>query len=196
LEQDSAKYYLAMYESCLWKGDLAKADGFLKKAFIKDSNNLRILWPLAAYLGGINEFNKSLRILRKYQNIVKEKGITMVNDLPRFAWIYKELGMADSAEYYYNKQIENCNAAIRLGRPYGLSFAYFDLAVIYDLKGDREKALQNIRIFSKREGMVSWFLFGGYENDPEFQEIKKEIENKVKAEHERVRKWLEANKML
>jgi hypothetical protein len=51
-------------------------------------------------------------------------------------------------------------------------------------------------MFSKREGMVSWFLFGGYKNDPEFQKIKREIYTKSQAEHERVRKWLEANNML
>jgi TolB-like protein/AraC-like DNA-binding protein len=196
LEQDSAKYFFSMYELGLWSGDPDKSYGFLEKAFIRDSSNLRILWSLASYLGGKSDFNNSLRIYRKYQKLIKENGITMSNDLHRIGWIYSKLGMIDSAEYYYNKQIENCNAAIRLGRPYGISFAYFDLAIIYALKGDREKALENIYMFSKREGMVSWFLFGGYKNDPEFQKIKKEIYTKSQAEHERVRKWLEANNML
>jgi TolB-like protein/AraC-like DNA-binding protein len=196
LELDSTEYLYSMYELGLWRGDPDKSYGFLEKAFIRDSNNLRILWSLASYLVGKNDFNNSLRIYRKYQKLLKENGITMVNDLHRIAWIYSELGMIDSAEYYYNKQIENCNAAIRLGRPYGMSFAYFDLATIYGLKGDREKAFENIYIFSKREGMVSWFLFGGFKNDPEFQKIKKEIYTKSQAEHERVKKWLEANNML
>jgi hypothetical protein len=104
--------------------------------------------------------------------------------------------MTDSAEYLYNRQIENCNAAIRLGRPYGLSFAYFDLAIVYGLKGDRDKALEYIYKFSQREGMVSWFLFGGYNDDAAFQKIKKKISDGTKAEHEKVRKWLVENNML
>jgi TolB-like protein/AraC-like DNA-binding protein/tetratricopeptide (TPR) repeat protein len=196
LEQDSAKYFFSMYELGLWGGDPEKAYGFLEKALKEDSNNVRILWYQAFYLTGKGDFNNTLRVYRKYQKLLKENGITMVNDLHRIALIYSELGMIDSAEYYYKKQIENCNAAIRLGRPYGISFAYFDLAIIYALKGDREKALENLYIFSKREGMVNWFMFGGFKNDPEFQKIRKEIYTKSQAEHERVRKWLEANNML
>jgi TolB-like protein/AraC-like DNA-binding protein len=197
LEQDSSKYFFSMYELGIWSGGNSdKSYDFLEKAFIRDSNNLKILWSLASYLGGKSDFNNSLRIYRRYLKLLKEHGITMVSDLYRIGWIYSELGMIDSAEYYYNKQIERCKAAIRLGRPYGISFAYFDLATIYTLKGDKEKALENIYMFSKREGMVSWFLFSGFKDDPEFQKIKKEIYTKSQAEHEKVKKWLEAKNML
>jgi len=193
LEMDSARYFYSMFESGIWSGnaDSDNTFGYLKKAFSKDSNNLRILWYYASYLGGRKDFNNSLKIYRKYLNLTRKHGITMLNDLHRIGAIFSELGMIDSAEYYYNKQIENCNTAIRLGRPYGLSFAYFDLAVIYGLKGDRENALENLRKFRKREGMVGWFMFGGFKNDQEFQQIRKEIYNKSQQEHEKVRKWLE-----
>jgi TolB-like protein/AraC-like DNA-binding protein/tetratricopeptide (TPR) repeat protein len=196
LEQDSAKYFFSMYELGLWSGDPEKAYGFLEKALNLDSTNARFLWYQASYLGGKSDFNNTFRIYRKYLKLLKEHGITMVNDLHRIGRIYSELGMIDSAEYYYNKQIENCNAAIRLGRPYGISFAYYDLAIIYAYKGNREKALENLNTFRKREGMVNWFFFDGFKNDPEFQKIRKEIYTKYQAEHEQVRKWLEANNML
>ena len=48
--------------------------------------------------------------------------------------------------------------------------------------------------------MVMFFkidpLFNSIRNDPEFQQIVKDIESKYQAEHERVKKWLEENKML
>jgi hypothetical protein len=39
-------------------------------------------------------------------------------------------------------------------------------------------------------------LFNSIRNEPEFQQIAKDIEAKYQAEHERVRKWLETQGML
>ena len=39
-------------------------------------------------------------------------------------------------------------------------------------------------------------LFNSIRNEPEFQQIAKDIEAKYQAEHERVRKWLEENNIL
>jgi hypothetical protein len=39
-------------------------------------------------------------------------------------------------------------------------------------------------------------LFNSIRDEPEFQQIVKDIEAKYQAEHERVRKWLEENEML
>ena len=38
--------------------------------------------------------------------------------------------------------------------------------------------------------------FNNIRNEPEFQQIAKDIEAKYQAEHERVRKWLETQGML
>jgi hypothetical protein len=39
-------------------------------------------------------------------------------------------------------------------------------------------------------------LFDSIREEPEFQQIVKDIEAKYQAEHERVRQWLEENEML
>jgi hypothetical protein len=39
-------------------------------------------------------------------------------------------------------------------------------------------------------------LFDSIRDEPEFQQIVKEVEAKYQAEHERVMKWLEENDML
>jgi hypothetical protein len=39
-------------------------------------------------------------------------------------------------------------------------------------------------------------LFGSIRNEPEFQQIIRDVEVKYQAEHERVRKWLEEKGML
>jgi len=52
--------------------------------------------------------------------------------------------------------------------------------------------------------MYSWMvisfknnpLFDSIRDEPEFQQIVRDVEAKYQAEHERVRKWLEENDML
>jgi TolB-like protein len=204
LEIDSSEYFFSLYEINVNAGNPEKGFEFLKKAYNSDSTNIATLWRVAGYYSGIGESRESLKYYKKYLDRVKELGITMVNDIQRIGVVYSDLGLKDSAEYYFKKQIDNCNAAIRLGRPYGISFAYYDLALIYASRGDKIKALEVLNIFKQREGMCRWFAtalqwepaFRNFKNDPDFQNIFTEIEVKYQEEHERVKKWLEEQGML
>jgi hypothetical protein len=70
--------------------------------------------------------------------------------------------------------------------------------------GERDKAYKNLRIFNQIQEIPLWMsvniktdpLFNSIRNEPEFQQIAKDIEAKYQAEHERVRKWLETQGML
>ena len=81
---------------------------------------------------------------------------------------------------------------------------YYDLTRIFAFKGEKDKAYENLKIFNKRKVMYSRMvtaikndpLFNSIRDEPEFQQIVREIEAKYQAEHKRVRKWLEENDML
>jgi hypothetical protein len=89
---------------------------------------------------------------------------------------------------------------IELKRTWGQRlYPYYDIASIYAFRGDKEKAYKNLRIFNQRQSMPIWAvdfmkrdpLLNNIRNDPEFQQIVKDVESKYQAEHERVKKWLE-----
>ena len=81
---------------------------------------------------------------------------------------------------------------------------YYYLAETYAVRGEKDKAYENLKIFNKLQIIVSARvvrikdtpLFDNIRDEPEFQQIVKEVEAKYQAEHERVRKWLEENDML
>ena len=85
-----------------------------------------------------------------------------------------------------------------------LLFTYYDLAGVYAFRGEKDKAYENLRIFNQRQWMNSWMvywikndpLFDSIRDEPEFQQIVRDVEAKYQAEHERVRKWLEEQGML
>lgn len=83
-------------------------------------------------------------------------------------------------------------------------YAYFDLAGVYAIRGEKDKAYKNLRIFNQIQQIPLWMamlmktdpLFNSIRNKPEFQQIAKDVEAKYQAEHERVRKWLKEQRML
>jgi hypothetical protein len=89
------------------------------------------------------------------------------------------------------------NELKRSGRE-GLN-TYYDLAGVYAFRGEKDNAYKNLRIYNQSQridfDMVMLIksdpLFNNIRNEPEFQQIFKDIEAKYQAEHERVRKWME-----
>ena len=118
----------------------------------------------------------------------------------RIGYAYWENGYKKEAEYYFDKQLEYCKNEIKLKRPWAQRlYPYYDLAGVYAFRGDKEKAYENLKIFNQRQRMPIWTvifmktdpLFNSIRNEPEFQQIVRDVEAKYQAEHERVRKWLE-----
>ena len=201
LEPDSAKYYFWLY---MYEFDYKRCLEFYENKYSIDSTDLTTLEFLANYNEVTGQIKESLRLNRKWLERLKMEGRTKINGIQRVGYAYWENGLRDSAEYYFNKQIEYCNDAIRLGRPYGLSAAYYDLAGVYAFKGNKIKAYENLKRFNQIPRMNLWIiryiksdpLFNSIRNEPEFQQIVREMEAKLQAEHERVKKWLEEQGML
>jgi TolB-like protein len=201
LETDSIRYYFWLH---LFEDNAHKKLELLEKGYKIDSTNNLILEYLGDYYQEYGQFKEALRFRIKCLNRLKEQGIIRVNNMHRIGQLYLKIGLKDSANYYFNKQIEYCNDAIRLGRPYGISYAYYDLAGVYAFMGDKKKAYENLKVFIQRQRMPKWAveylqtdeLFNSIRNEPEFQKIARDVEAKYNAEHERVKKWLEEQGML
>jgi TolB-like protein len=201
LEPDSTKYYFWLY---MYEFDYKKCFEFYEKRYSIDSTNLTALGFLAEYYSVTGQFKKSLKFRKKWLDELKAEGRTKVNELQRVGYAYLKNGFKDSADYYFNRQIEYCNKAIELGLDYGISFAYYDLAGVYAFMGNKIEAYRNLKSYNQRLRVDLWIvryiktdpLFNSIRNEPEFQQIESDMEAKYQAEHERVRKWLEEQGML
>jgi hypothetical protein len=136
---------------------------------------------------------------------LKTKGELNINGMAGIGYAYWQNGYKEEAEYYFNETIKNCSRIIELKRSWGQKlYSYYDLASAYAPKGEKDKAYKNLRIFNQIQRTTLWMvtcikddpLFNSIRNEPEFQQIVKDIEAKYQAEHERVRKWLEEQGML
>jgi TolB-like protein len=177
-----------------------KAIKFELKAYAIDSTSLEIVNMLGDYYMSLDQFKESLKYYKKYDEMLKATGTFTNNQMHRIGYAYWVNGYKKEAENYFDKQLEYCKNDLELKRPWGQKlYPYYDIAAIYAFRGDKEKAYENLKIFIQRQGMPLWAvtfiktdpLFNSIRNEPEFQQIVKEVESKYQAEHERVRKWLE-----
>ena len=113
-----------------------------------------------------------------------------------------QLGYKVKADSVFNVFIQYSNMLDKLDRP-GHIDRHFFMAQICAFKGEKEKAYAYLEKVYQRQ-RVDYYLtsnlkdpmFNSLRNEPEFQQIARDIEAKYQAEHERIRRWLEENKML
>jgi len=123
----------------------------------------------------------------------------------RIGYTYYKLGKPEETEFYFNNQLEYSYAELKMNRRDAQNrYAHYDLAGVYAFQGDKAKAYQYLAEVDKRTVFPLWWatlfkhdpLFDSIRDEPEFQHIVRDVEAKYQSEHERVRQWLEENKML
>ncbi len=207
LDGDSVAYYMWLANDEFWQANFKKSIEYGEKGYAIDSTNLSIIFYLGMGNSWLGQHKEALKYTKRGLEILKDQEevtIAALGCIHRIGYVYWQNGYKEEAEYYLNEQIKYCNKAIELKRSYGRNQdAFYDLAGVYAFRGEKDKAYKNLRIFNQILRMPLWAvtlintdpLFNSIRNEPEFQQIAKDIEAKYQAEHERVRKWLEEQGM-
>jgi TolB-like protein len=151
------------------------------------------------------QYEEAVRYMEKQLEMLETSGMIVSNGMHRIGYAYWMAGDKEKGTYYMNLQKEYCEDAIRHERRWARNLYYnYDLAGVYAFLGERDKAYENLRIYNQRDRMTLQFaslikqdpLFNNIREEPEFQQIVREVEAKYQAEHQRVSQWLEENDML
>jgi TolB-like protein len=205
LDDDTLNYYYSLAWNEFYLANFTKSLEYAQKGYSIDSTNTGILESLGDNLSYLGQNKEALYYYKKWFEMLKNQGGIALNNTHRIAYAYWKNGFKKESDYYFDEQIKNCYRSIELKREYAQSlFAYYDLAGVYAFRGEKDKTYENLRIFDQIKTVELWIvmliktdpLFNSIRNEPEFQQIVKDIESKYQAEHERVRKWLQENKML
>jgi TolB-like protein len=205
LDSDSLAYYYALADMEFWLANFNKSIEFAEKGYAIDSTNKGILYCLGHNYAWLGQYEESLKYYKKHYERLKTNGELNTGAMHRIGYAYWQNGYKEEAEYYFNEQIKYCNRATELKRPWGQKlYTFYDLAGVYAFRGEKNKAYENLRIFNQIQRVPFWMsmlmktdpLFARIRNEPEFQQIAKDIEAKYQAEHERVRKWIEEQGMI
>ena len=204
LDGDTASYLMNLSYTGLYTGNYAEAIRISEDSYAVDSSNISALNILGHYHMMRGQFKESLEYYERFEDRIKASGDSAMFGPSRIAYAYWQNGMIEKAEYYFKEKVKRLNKFI-LERPVTSTyFNYYNLAGVYAFSGEKEKAYEHLRIFNQKQGIPIWMviminddpLFNSIRDEPEFQQIVKDVEAKFQAEHERVRRWLEENDML
>ena len=204
LDKDSLEYYENLAYDELASGNFEKSIELYMRCAI-DSSNTYNYWSLGIDYMFLDKHEEALKYFKEWLKRSKSLSDQYLFGMHRLGWAYWQKGNKREAEYYFNELIKYCDKVRKMGRVSvdPLRPAY-DLAATYSILGDRKKAYENLKLWSGIPNCPRWWLtylkndplFNKIKDEPEFQQIVKDVEAKYQAEHERVRKWLEDQGML
>ena len=202
LDGDTVAYYFLLAMNEYWISDNGKkAIEFLERGYAIDSGSTQILASLGSIYLKMGYYEESLKYFKIF--IARLKALDLFDPWYIFSIgiSFSQNGFKKEAEYYFDEQIKYSDDIIDQGRE-GVSEQYIRLAMIYAFRGEKEMAYKNLRLYNQATRMNTHhkelrdnLIFESYIDDPEFQQIIRDVESKYQAEHERVRQWLEENDM-
>lgn len=205
IDGDSVRYYTGLSALENWSGNYERSIEYCLDALRIDPRYTDALNRIAYNYMFLGDFEQSYRYYAKLEEILAGSVVIDINDQHRIGYTFWKAGFEDLGNTYFDLQEQYCLEMIALGRTSGSGgFAHYDLAGIYAFRGDKVRAMENLRIFNQRDVHGKWMftlinddpLFDNMRDDPEFRQIVSDIEAKYRAEHARVRQWLEAEGLL
>ena len=203
LSRDSAAFLLGLASIANGNENFEEALRLAKEAYELDTTNF-IGQECYYYLP--SSYNQEAFL--NFKKLIKSSSDTIYLNLwysYRFALLLWKMSKHKEADYYFKQQIKYDEESIKLGRwKSGWGASYYDLAAVYSFLGEKEKAYNYLDKWNIRKVLPLWWLvlfrhdqyFDSIRGEARFQKIMQDVEAKYQAEHERVRKWLEENKML
>jgi len=180
-------------------GNYKKSIEYFKRAYLYRDNYSDVIKRLGESYLFSGQPGEALKYYKEYTKLVPQD----IN--PNAALTYWMNGLRKEADQYFNERLTFCSRALENDMPLtDISWAYYDLASIYAFKGDREKALKNLTIYSKSTKCELWMLthikndpfFETIRNEPEFRQIVSAMEDNYRVLHEHVGEWLKDQEKL
>ena len=202
LDGDSTAYYqrIAYAEYCAGHYDKAIETG--QKAISRDPQDPYTWNYVGSSYMELKQYKESLYYLKKFAEILESMGQINFFGIPAVAFAFLQNGDAEKSEFYVNEQVNLAREWIKR-RVSGYEENYMRLALVYAFTGDKENAMENLRLYSKLGGISVHTmklrnspLLENIKEEPGFQLIVDALEAKYQAEHERVSLWLEKNDKL
>jgi TolB-like protein/Tfp pilus assembly protein PilF len=199
LDKDKKNYQWDLIELEFVSENFEEVVKLTEKAMKTDSTFTGELWQFVCISGHNDQmFNIAKKYVKAHKDTPSETSFEFNFYAHWIGYAFWQAGKKKEAESYFNQKIKYWEGGIELHkkRDYGI---YYGLAETYAFLGDRDKAYNYLDEMNKLNYCeLGWLIclrhsqmFAGIRNEERFRKILQNEESKYKAEHERVRKWLE-----
>jgi len=178
--------------------DLDQTKELLINAYSKDSTRLDIMQEVGKIGYYMRDYESAYAYYKKFLTIKKEYDLDIYKgEDAKIGVVLEKVGKTAEAENLFKGYLEYAENDKSI---------YKDLssAMYYSYKGDTQKALDHLKLFSQQDNYHYWTiifvpidpLVDNLKDVPEFQQIMEDIENKFWKNHERIKASLEEKKLL
>lgn len=197
LDMDQFRYYFhrARIEDTF--GEFQAAGDYALEGLALDTMRKDFL----EYLGVIHMMEKQYDSSYAWYRKIEERFESQEWSLwfPRYyGYILAQKGLASEGEKYIEEDFQR--ALEMQSQDKAWNQTYIVLAEIHAYRGEKEKAIEYLRILSGRKGLILFHinflrspLIDPIRDDPEFQEILKEMKSIIQGRHDEISQWLEKN---
>jgi len=201
LEYDPENLYtelLRAYIPFARNKDLRQTKELLIQALNKDTSRYDIIKEIGMICYYMRDYESAYTYYKKFTEIREVQNLDIDRgENAKIGVVLSEVGLTEESENYFNDFLdfaENDNSIYR----------NLSLAVYFSYKGDTEKAVENMKLFSQQDNYPYWYilflgidpLFDNIKDIPEFRKILNDIEVKFWNRHNQIKTSLEEKGLL
>ena len=201
LTNDTLQYYKSMSGPYYGQRNWEESIRWAKKIFEKNPNHLWAHAQLATIYSYLGKYDSSRYHIERFTGISENRlDYLLWGVIPFKVFILLKHGDKEQASAILEPAIDFLLKMIKSG----LSSDYYQLAKLFLLKGEQEKAIEYL---NKNDFMTfnnGWYIedmevnpiYQNIRSDERFQKILNSMKSNWQKEHEKVRVWLEENNLL
>ena len=178
--------------------DLGQTKELLINTYQKDSTRLDILQEIGKVCYYMRDYKAASQYYKKFTAIKKAYKLDMLpGEDVKIAVVFEKVGMKAESDALFNAYLEYAENDRSIYKDQSL-------AVYYSYKGDTQKALEHLKLFSQQDNYHYWPLLflemdplvDNIKELPEFQQLMDGIEKKFWENHKKIKATLEEKKLL
>lgn len=184
--KDSTRYLYHLARIYCYSEEFDKSLEIRQRFYQSDTTKLAFL----DWLWFINYYKRDFKESYKYAQLLEKKGGGQNNKV-LFASMFLREGREEEAKEYLDESYKDIMEAISFNVPGAQDKSLYGMiAGIYAMRGEKKKALENLRIFASETvenlaiiQLKNFLMWDNIREEPEFKEIMKEIELKYQKGH-------------
>ena len=178
--------------------DLAQTKELLLEALSKDSTRFDIIKEVAQICYFMRDYESAYTYYKRFTEIKEALNLDIYRgEDAKIGVVLSKIGRVEESEKYFEnfKEYAENDKSI---------YKHLSLAVYYSYKGDTEKAIEEMELFSEQDNYFYWIiiftemdpLIDNIKDLPEFKKIFNDIESKFWNYHKRIKSSLEEKELL